>query len=234
MYNNDRSVIVCQTGFLRNTFAVTSHTPLTLSQIPQPASTGRRERKAMATRRALLDAGLSAFENTPLALISVQDITDAADVAKGVFYLHFRSRNDFLLTLWREVQEAFLDRAEAAMRGRRSLRSRLEALVRTYAEMPVRQPREMIYWMRMSSYIGDEVGAAGELLALRNQYFSRLAQLTWESDDAAPLENVCTLDACCWGILRHRLIMKLPPLSPEALLQKVLPILRTLGKSPTI
>ena len=45
---------------------------------------GRRARKALAVRQALFDAGLSAFERQPIGLVSILDITEAADVAKGV------------------------------------------------------------------------------------------------------------------------------------------------------
>jgi AcrR family transcriptional regulator len=56
-------------------------------------------RKVLAVRQARFDAGLAAFERQPISLVSILDITEAADVAKGVFHLHFRSKDEYLLAL---------------------------------------------------------------------------------------------------------------------------------------
>ena len=74
---------------------------------------GRRARKAAATRRALFDAGLEAVGRRPFGVVSVLDLTDAVDVAKGVFYLHFKSKDEFLIELLRDVLGQFLEGLEA-------------------------------------------------------------------------------------------------------------------------
>ncbi len=203
---------------------------LPLGHLAEPL--GRRQRKAAATRRSLLEAGLALFESTPLALISVQDITDGADVAKGVFYLHFRSRDDYLLELWREVQGLFLERVEAAMAGRKSLRSRVEALIRIYADLPRSSQREVMFWMRMSSYIVDEIGQPGNLLSLRQAYFQSLAELLCGQATQEALDIAGTIDACCWGLIRHQLALKMEPLPDEALLARVLPSVKQMLRRP--
>jgi len=70
---------------------------------------GRRARKALATRNAVFEAGLTAFENRPVGVVSVLDITEASDVAKGVFYIHYRGKDEFLIALWEFVQRTLLD-----------------------------------------------------------------------------------------------------------------------------
>jgi AcrR family transcriptional regulator len=51
----------------------------------------------MATRRALVAAALSQFADKGVEATSIDEITAAADVAKGTFYVHFQRKQDVLL-----------------------------------------------------------------------------------------------------------------------------------------
>jgi AcrR family transcriptional regulator len=52
----------------------------------------RRDRKKENTRNGLLDAALKLFEKKGIYTTRVEDITEHADVAKGVFYNYFDSK----------------------------------------------------------------------------------------------------------------------------------------------
>ncbi|MGW6449255.1 TetR/AcrR family transcriptional regulator [Lentzea sp. NPDC055074] len=63
-----------------------------------PVDPGRRERKKQATRQALMAAAVRLFTERGYDQTSIADITDAADVSKRTFFLHFSAKEDVLLT----------------------------------------------------------------------------------------------------------------------------------------
>lgn len=60
---------------------------------------GRREKKKEATRQDIFTAAAKFFVEKGYDETSVDDIAEAADVAKGTFYYHFKSKDDVLLGL---------------------------------------------------------------------------------------------------------------------------------------
>lgn len=61
------------------------------------ATLGRRERKKQATRQALHEAAMDLTEEQGLAHVTVEDITDRADVSVRTFFNHFSSKEEALL-----------------------------------------------------------------------------------------------------------------------------------------
>jgi AcrR family transcriptional regulator len=61
---------------------------------PDPAN--RAERRRLRTRAALLAAAREVFASQGVGATTIQDITEAADVAKGSFYNHFDSKDSIL------------------------------------------------------------------------------------------------------------------------------------------
>jgi AcrR family transcriptional regulator len=57
----------------------------------------RRERKKQHTRQALRTHALRLFTERGFEATTIQDITEAADVAPRTFFLHFASKEDLLL-----------------------------------------------------------------------------------------------------------------------------------------
>ncbi|MGE3620924.1 MAG: TetR/AcrR family transcriptional regulator [Acidimicrobiia bacterium] len=68
-------------------------------------------------REDLLDAAEAAFLAHGVAGTTVEDITTGAGVAKGTFYLHFRSRADVVRAVQVRYGERFVRRLEAAIAG---------------------------------------------------------------------------------------------------------------------
>jgi AcrR family transcriptional regulator len=192
------------------------------TNLERPA--GRRARKAAAVRRALLDAGLSAFERQPLGLVSILDITEAADVAKGVFYLQFRGKDEFLIALWEDRLRVFLDAVRPAVSLCRSDRERLDAAIGQYARTATASPATARFWLRMSGYFSDEIGQPGELSRLRQQYLEQLAatigDIKLQHVAARDLELASLVDACSWAII-WRAIQSGNPVPDEAVLIEI-------------
>jgi len=59
----------------------------------------RVERKRRDTRERIICSADSLMRGQPVDAITIQDITDAADVGHGTFYLHFKSKYEVLLPI---------------------------------------------------------------------------------------------------------------------------------------
>jgi AcrR family transcriptional regulator len=69
---------------------------------PAPAKTGRAQR----TREALIRAGRQLFSERAVDAVAIDDIVQAADVAKGSFYNHFTDRDDLVRAVVGEIRAA--------------------------------------------------------------------------------------------------------------------------------
>ena len=103
--------------------------------------------RGMATRRALVEAALELFEAKGVEATSVDEITAAADVAKGTFYVHFQRKQDVLLE-WAAQLVDGLDTAGLPEDAPTALRALGAQLARTMAAGPRvvigRMVREMV------------------------------------------------------------------------------------------
>lgn len=71
---------------------------------------GRRERKKILSRKAILDAAVAQFSRKGFKETSVADIMNAADLGIGTFYNYFQSKEEILVQL---MQEMMRETAEA-------------------------------------------------------------------------------------------------------------------------
>lgn len=189
----------------------------------------------MAVRQALFNAGLTAFERQPISLVSVLDITEAANVAKGVFYLYFRSKDQYLLALWEEVQGHFLVAATAATAKCRSQSARVESLVQQYIVTAEASPAAARFWIRMSSYFSDEVGEPGHLERLQQSYGRRLAAILTGRRVDDITGNDCRaallVDGFCRSAISHTTDAgHSPPINLQTLSPVVAAILKTMHR----
>lgn len=69
-------------------------------------ASSRRARRRQHTRDELKQAALSLILERGYEAVSVQDITDRADLGRGTFYLHFKDKEDIVWTMIREGFEA--------------------------------------------------------------------------------------------------------------------------------
>lgn len=81
----------------------------------QPVRRARVVKPAADRERELLEAAQRVFERKGLAATTVGDITEAAGVAKGTFYLYFESKDHLLAALWARLLEGLQERIAATM-----------------------------------------------------------------------------------------------------------------------
>lgn len=70
---------------------------------PAKAARTRQQRRTGVTRQKLIDAAKAVFAERGLDLTTIDDITERADVGKGTFYYHFKSKEGLIRLMMREM-----------------------------------------------------------------------------------------------------------------------------------
>lgn len=101
---------------------------------------GRRERRATETRVKLFRCALSLIAEKGLENVTVEDITEAADVGKGTFFNYFETK-DHVLGVMAEIQLGKVQEAAGRVaQGRQSIRAALRRLAQRLVEEPGKSP----------------------------------------------------------------------------------------------
>lgn len=66
----------------------------------------RNDRRSRRTRRAILDAGRALLASRPLDEISIEDITEQADVARASFYNHFPNKESVAQEICEDIRSS--------------------------------------------------------------------------------------------------------------------------------
>jgi TetR/AcrR family transcriptional regulator, transcriptional repressor for nem operon len=93
-----------------------------------------RTKPAQERRADLLAAGQALFLARGIAATSLEDITRAAGVSKGLFYLYFRSKEDLVLALQEQFSRQFAARIRAAAEAQADWGAKLDACVQASFE----------------------------------------------------------------------------------------------------
>jgi AcrR family transcriptional regulator len=110
------------------------------NQHPEAPRAGRRQRRAAETRLRLFRCALRLFAKRGFPSVTVEEITEAADVGKGTFFNYFESK-DHVLGVMAEIQISRVrDALSAAGRGKQKIHTVLHRLVRRLVEEPGRSP----------------------------------------------------------------------------------------------
>jgi AcrR family transcriptional regulator len=105
-----------------------------------PPGVGRRQRRAAETRLRLFRCALQLIAERGFPNVTVEDITEAADVGKGTFFNYFATK-DHVLGVMPEIQLGKVREAvSAAGQGRMTIHTVLHRLMLRLAEEPGRSP----------------------------------------------------------------------------------------------
>src|ERR1035438_6088072 len=113
---------------------------LASENLPHLQGMGRRQRRAAETRLRLFRSALELFARRGFSSVTVEDITEAADVGKGTFFNYFESK-DHVLGVMAEIQLGKVKEAVTLTEsGKQTIHSVLHRLFLRAAEEPGRSP----------------------------------------------------------------------------------------------
>jgi AcrR family transcriptional regulator len=116
------------------------HSKETPAKQDHTAAMGRRQRRAAETRLRLFRCALQLFSERGFSNVTVEDITEAADVGKGTFFNYFDSK-EHVLGVMAEIQIGKVREALAqAETGKPAMRIVLQRLFQRLASEPGRSP----------------------------------------------------------------------------------------------
>ncbi|WP_433526746.1 TetR/AcrR family transcriptional regulator [Nocardia pseudovaccinii] len=140
-------------------------------------------RSAEPGRRALLKAGQSLLAAEDLSRLSVNAIAAQANMAKGSFYQHWRSRSDYIIALHRSFHDNLAESVTGAVADTVPGQQRLAVAVDTYLDGCLAEPatKALLVQARTEVGLGDEV-------AIRNRQAAEtitadLAAIGWSDPE---------------------------------------------------
>ena len=113
--------------------------------------TERMDRRRVRTREALIRAGRELFSERPVDAVAIDDIVQAADVAKGSFYNHFTDRDDLVRAVVGEIREALEARVGEVNAGIEDPARRVARAVCVYQRYALDEPLNARVLIRVHS-----------------------------------------------------------------------------------
>ena len=118
-----------------------------MDQPETPAKTGRAQR----TREALIRAGRELFAERPVDAVAIDDIVQAADVAKGSFYNHFPDREALVKAVMGEIRAEIEAKVDAVNAGVEDPARRVARAVCVYQRYALDEPLRSRVLIRIHS-----------------------------------------------------------------------------------
>jgi AcrR family transcriptional regulator len=91
----------------------------------------RQQRRYEKTREKLVAAARSVFSEKGLS-VSVDEITERADLARGSFYYHFKSKERLIRQLLDEILSELTQHMNTECSGKKGLESMLDGIIQTH------------------------------------------------------------------------------------------------------
>ena len=108
------------------------------------AGTNRGQKRAKRTRKKLKNAALDAFSEKSIDAVTVEEITEKADVGKGTLYQHFDDKEEIVITLIEEAVSHLIERMRAYDLAPKTLEDMLEHLLNAHYEFSVDAAEEFL------------------------------------------------------------------------------------------
>jgi AcrR family transcriptional regulator len=112
-----------------------------LLQIVETLGAGPGKDEGSRTRARLLQAAMELFQTHGYRRTSIEEIAQAAGVAKGTVYVHFKNKGELLFHAMAEEKRRLLGRAKHLLRGgltpEQRFREYLEMALLSVSEMPL-------------------------------------------------------------------------------------------------
>jgi AcrR family transcriptional regulator len=131
--------------------------------------------KSEDKRNAILDAATRVFAERGLTAAPTSEISKQAGVAEGTLFTYFKTKDDLINALYREIK---LELADAMMSGfprKKSVRTRLRHVWDCYVNWGVKnpQPRKVLAQLQVSGMLSKESIEAGSAPFVEIEYMTR-------------------------------------------------------------
>jgi len=104
----------------------------------------RSQKRAKRTRKKLKEAALDAFSEKSIDAVTVEEITEKADVGKGTLYQYFDDKEEIVVTLVEEAVEHLIERIRSYESAPETLEDMLEHLLNAHYEFFVDSSEEFL------------------------------------------------------------------------------------------
>ena len=104
----------------------------------------RTRKRAKRTRNRLKKAALDIFGEKSINGVTVEEITEKADVGKGTLYQHFADKDEIVVILVDEAVEHLIERIRSYESRPETLESMLEHLLDAHYEFSIKSKEEFI------------------------------------------------------------------------------------------
>ena len=142
----------------------------------------KRKIQGEETKQRLYKAGEKLFNEYDFDSVSVEDITDAAGITKGGFYVHFKSKDELISLIIREYAlkadfeyRTFLEKASAGMTASQMLVALCDNISDTLINTIGYENMKKVYQMMLTDNADTEPvkGYGRELYSLFNQVLEK-------------------------------------------------------------
>jgi len=127
------------------------------------ARANRASRRALRSRQRLMQAALALFSEKGIEGTSINDITERADLGKGTFYRHFKTKEEIAVALVEEAVDRLLERIEAVVQAPSTLEEMVAHLVQAHATFFMERQEEFLLLFQGRLLLKLQRGASEEL-----------------------------------------------------------------------
>jgi AcrR family transcriptional regulator len=102
----------------------------------------RSQKRARRTRKKLKEAALDAFNEKSIDAVTIEEITEKADVGKGTLYQHFEDKEEIVVTLVEDAVEHLIEFIRVYSAEPDTLEEMLEHLLNAHYKFSVKAKEE--------------------------------------------------------------------------------------------
>lgn len=134
------------------------------------------QKRARSTRKKLKKAALDVFAEKSVDAVTVEEITEKADVGKGTLYQHFEDKEEIVVTLVEEAVKHLIDRIRSYETAPETLESMLEHLLNAHYGFSIDSREEFLLLFQGKLLLRLESDTLDELEEPYIQYLEEIEE----------------------------------------------------------
>ena len=174
-------------------------------------SPNRLQKRAKRTRKKLKKAALDAFSEKSIDAVTVEEITDKADVGKGTLYQHFDDKEQIVVTLVTEAIDHLIQHMRSYQHPPDTLEEMLEHFLNAHYRFSVDCQEEFLLLFQGKLLLKLQAGVPDDLEEPYLRYLSEIENQvsTYLSPRMAPVKTrrlACAVAGFVFGFFSFALI----------------------------